>query len=136
MSEFQSRVQRKGRKTYTCDVCGGVIRPGSEYIVASGFSGRYWQERRHIHCDALLYAYERDTGQDAGHEWYDPVMGWVREKACIGCPTEIKCWMNSIRKNFEEKSEIFSCKNVLVEVLPGTFVKSALRSVNFMIYGE
>lgn len=131
MKEFQARAQRMARKPHVCDICGNGIRPGGEYIATSTFvDGRYRQGHRHIHCDAVFYAYEQDTGiepKEAG-----PVLDWLREIGCDDCPARLKC-ENPIGW---DETKAFSCRYALVNALMGRFDSSVKRSLEFMEGGE
>lgn len=60
MSETCYIIQRKAKKIHFCDARGKPIIPGSEYLVIrSAQDGRFWQNKEHIHCVALLDAYTR-----------------------------------------------------------------------------
>lgn len=69
MIEVQSIEQRKARKQYICQLCGKPILKGRQYVHES-FKGDNGFEtlRRHIHCDAMLVAYNREINFD---EYYD-----------------------------------------------------------------
>ena len=73
--------QRKGRKEYICQLCGEKIRKGREYICESGrYDGKFFEHKRHIHCDALFNAYFDDGGDPEYTE--DEIYEFVRETCC------------------------------------------------------
>lgn len=64
---LQSFTTRKARKTYVCDACAGLIRPGEKYItqVVIGYRGERPQTHRCcIPCDTITYAFmqEHESG--------------------------------------------------------------------------
>lgn len=131
MKEFQSRAQRMARKPHVCSICGGTIPPGGEYITTSEFmDGRYNRSHRHIHCDAVLYAYEQATSLEINGLW--PVIEWLRETGCGDCPTRLRC-EGMIGK---EEMKAFSCKYALLNALPGRLYSLARKSIDFMEGGE
>ena len=138
MSEFRSYIQRVAKKPHVCDVCGGTIRAGGEYIATSArINGRYQSGQRHIHCDAVLFAYNRATGHEADFAPTNDIIDWLRKEACAECPTFLQCMSNAMIEEKERGAafSVFSCKNALVEVLPITIGRAALASINFMEYG-
>lgn len=55
--ELCSYTFRKAKKPHLCDICGFEIVPGSEYIsIRNTQDGKFWYNKEHIHCDALLEA--------------------------------------------------------------------------------
>ena len=89
MSEICSVIQRKAKKIHFCDVCGKPIIPDSEYLaIRSAEDGRFWHNKEHIHCDALLDAYTRQTGLGLDFGRMDMVVTWLCAKACSECSHE------------------------------------------------
>lgn len=122
MSEICSVIQRKARKTHFCDVCGKPIIPGSEYLaIKSAQDGRFWQNKEHIHCDALLDAYARQTGLELDFGRLDMVVSWLCANACSECLCENSCRLAG--------QDIFGCTAALRRVLQPTVLHSALESV-------
>ena len=69
MVDIQRIEQKKARKRYECQLCGKPILPGNQYIheTFKGDEG-FRTLRRHIHCDAMLNAYNSEYNFD---EYYD-----------------------------------------------------------------
>lgn len=130
MSEFLSRTQRQARMNHVCSICGNIIRKGAEYIAIRGrCKNGYWYEHQHIHCDAVICAYEKSTGSEVEYGRYEPVREWLYKNGCEGCPSELKCHANYGKR-------VFGCKNALLEVLLMTHSNAAFRSIDFMVCGE
>lgn len=131
MNEICSVTQRKAQKAHFCDVCGKPILPGSEYIaIRSAQDSRFWHNKEHIHCDALLDAYTRQTGLGLDYGRLDVVVTWLCAKACSECHHEHSCRFAG--------QDIFGCTVALRRVLPPTVLSAALESVrkNIDIGGE
>lgn len=122
MNEICSVTQRQAKKVHFCDVCGKPILPGSEYIaIRSAQDGRFWHNKEHIHCDALLDAYTRQTGLGLDYGRLDVVVTWLCAKACSECHHEHSCRLAG--------QDIFCCTAALRCVLPPTVLSAALESV-------
>lgn len=122
MSEICSVIQRKAKKIHFCDVCGKPIIPGSEYLaIRSAQDGRFWHNKEHVHCDALLDAYTRQTGLGLDFGRLDMVVTWLCAKACSECPQESSCRLAG--------QDIFGCTAALRRVLQPTVLHAALESV-------
>ncbi len=84
MTEILSRRERKARKAQRCVTCNGDIEPGESYIRVVLVNGsRVYEEKQHIHCEALAIRYCRDAGKneyDAGE-----VNKWAQEEVCSEC---------------------------------------------------
>lgn len=122
MNEICSITQRKAKKAHFCDVCGKSIIPGSEYMdMRYAQDGLFWHSKEHIHCDALLDAYTRQTGLGPDYGRLDIVATWLCAKACSECPNESSCRLAG--------QDIFACTAALRRVLPPTVLSAALESV-------
>ena len=69
MTEVISREQRKARKQHECHLCGKSILPECEYIheTYKGDNG-FVTLRRHIHCDAMLDAYNSEYNPEEDYD--------------------------------------------------------------------
>jgi len=122
MREICDVTQRKARKAHACDVCGKAILPGSEYIHARSVQdSRYWYNKLHIHCDAVLEAYAKQAGKGVDYERLYEVGDWLFDTACCKCPQEGACRLTG--------QDILSCKSALMRILPPTTLRAALESV-------
>ena len=122
MSEICSVTQHKAKKNHFCDVCGKPIIPGSEYLaIRSTQDGRFWNIKEHIHCDALLNAYTKQTGLGIDFGRLDMVVAWLCAKACSECPIESTCRLAG--------QDIFTCSAALRRVLQPTVLHAAIESV-------
>ena len=122
MSEICSVIQRKAKKIHFCDVCGKPIIPESEYLaIRSAEDGRFWHNKEHIHCDALLDAYTRQTGLGLDFGRMDMVVTWLCAKACSECSHESSCRLAG--------QDIFGCTAALRRVLQPTVLHAAMESV-------
>ncbi len=84
MSDFMREEQYRARRDYTCHLCGGMIRAGTEYIyVVSKYEGRLNDYRRHIHCDALLNAWAAETGACEFSEY--EIGEYLYDEVCRSC---------------------------------------------------
>lgn len=121
MTERCDITTRRARKMHICDVCGGVIPAGSEYVSARSIGeGRTWYNRLHIHCDAVLDAYTRHTGKGVDWECMDDIAEYLRITACGDCGHDGECLRLGRR--------IFGCRRALRAALPTTVLYAALES--------
>lgn len=120
--ELCSYAFRRAKKPHSCDVCGFEIVPGSEYIsVKSMQDGKFWYNKEHIHCDAILNAYTKKTCGEIEWGEYNRVLEWIHDEACSECGCSSACR--------REGKEIFNCTKVLRTVLSPTILPSAIESV-------
>lgn len=120
--ELCSYTFRKAKKPHSCDVCGFEIVPGSEYIsIRSMQDGKFWHNKEHIHCDAILNAFTKQTCCEIEWGKYDSVLEWIHDEACSECPCVNDCKKDGM--------EIMNCTKVLRTVLSPTILPSAIESV-------
>lgn len=114
------REQRKANKEHYCDCCGRRIYPGMEYIAENDMAyGRRVTRKLHIHCDALLEIAGRETPLSAGKR-YVQLRHWIEDNTCAKCKAHESC----------DRSEVYSCGNVLLDILPGRYFAAAIESAN------
>jgi len=104
--QFYTQEQRKSRKEYKCQLCGETIRKGLDYINEHGnYDGRFFEHRRHIHCNAIFEAYCAEPWVDEEYS-EDDIWDYVRG-AC--CPEY---------RNDECEDNPFSCRTVIEKLVP------------------
>ena len=107
MARNEKRRQVRARKNHQCDICGKPIRKGMEYIVCKEEVpiGCGWAEqKRHIHCDALLRFYAEKMRADAANVT-------ASEMRCfVDCICETDCIQGQRERC---RSDGFSCGAVL-----------------------
>ena len=125
--------QRKTRKRYTCQICCMDILPGSQRMLYTyKSSAGYITFSNHIHCDALLRAWDkkiRIKDDDAApadatdaHEMREDI--W--KQVCSNC---------EFRREFEpdgsycSPEDIPHCPYCIQKVLPPSMVGAALDSL-------
>lgn len=114
------RKQKTAQKAHYCDCCGRRIYPKMEYVWLSQMAkGRHVVQKLHIHCDALLAMAERETDQPGSKSRFAQARHWIEDNACVKCKEHETC----------DQSEVYSCPNVLLDVLPGRYFAAAIKSV-------
>ena len=87
MSEGLQISQQKAKKVYICSICGKEIWKDTEYVKVSskGQTGKWTDEKRHIHCDAALQAYRTltDAKPEGNREReIENLKEWARHTVC------------------------------------------------------
>lgn len=111
MLDFSERRQTQARKRHKCHICGKAILPGCEYIhEKQKYDGRFFDLKRHLHCDAILDAYldgssESEYSDDAVWDFVSDICGelfaeWIcteedyydkcDKQRCFECPLVFK----------------------------------------------
>lgn len=107
MLEFSITERRKARKDHRCDVCGKPILKGCEYVVESQkHDGEIYIFHRHIHCNALLEAYQASNWCDGDEYSIDEFVEWLSD-LCNDLYHEGKCEENCDKKRCFECPLIF-----------------------------
>lgn len=72
------------RKEHRCDLCGGAIKPGEQYVRRTGlYDDRFWDEKFHLNCLELIGRYCKDLDADEYTE--DAVIDWLYDRVCTDC---------------------------------------------------
>lgn len=130
MTEICDVQQRRARKQHSCDVCGAAILPGSEYIsFRSMQDGRFWYNKSHIHCDAILNAYIRENGMELGWNELDCVQDWIRDEVCSACSERSGGCMYFMGR-------LYCCERVIRQLVQPTVLHAALASAAAVKEGE
>ena len=122
MFDLQSINQKKARKRYECHLCGKAILPGNQYIHETFRGDDGFQTlRRHIHCDAILDAYNSDYNCD---EYYDDneVAETLWSEVC-------KRICSEERQDECDMSDLFACELCQRKVLHPSIIGAAIQSV-------
>jgi hypothetical protein len=118
--------QLRARKPHVCNVCNGMIRCGQEYIQHTEISGGFRTDHRHVHCDALVTAFQDVSARDP--EYSDSAFrDWIIRGACDGCENLMVC---------EAVPFPFGCRAVIEKVLPETVRGAAILSLEEGEHGE
>ena len=119
MVECYGTEQRKARNEYPCQLCGEKILKGRDYIYEHGkYEGRFFENRRHIHCNAIFEAYFDNPGTDDEYT-EDDIWDYVRD-VCSQCPMYE---YNECEKN------PYSCPTVIEKRVPENLRGAALDSI-------
>ena len=125
MSEY-TKIQRKARKAHACEVCGCAIYPGKEYIYVRCITGKgYSDSKRHIHCDALLCQFMKDSGKELRMDRLHEVSAWMQKKACSTCSLKGEC--NRM------EHQLTACLRLLSCILPPTVRSAAIESASSIL---
>lgn len=120
--EIQRVTQRKARKRHQCQLCGNDILPGCEYVHEAGkYEGRFYEFHRHIHCDAMLDAYNGNYNQEYEYT-VDEVTSTLWLETCrILCGEE--------QRDECDPSDLYSCELCQRKLLHNTVLDAAIKSV-------
>ena len=81
MLECYKETHRKARKEYECDLCGGKIVAGEDYVRYSGkVDGEFFDYKYHAECQKVIDAYLRETGECEYDE--ESISEWLNEAVC------------------------------------------------------
>lgn len=122
MFDLQSINQRKARKRYECHLCGKAILPGNQYIHETfrGDDG-FKTNRRHIHCDAMLYAYNSDYNCE-GYYYENEVAETLWSEVC-------KQICSEEQQDECDMDDLFACELCQRKVLHPSIIGAAIQSV-------
>ena len=124
MAVNEKRRQVRARLEHQCDICGKPIKKGAQYINCKRevCMGNGWaEEKRHIHCDALLRFY-------ADKMCFDPAnitKGEMRQFVNFLCDTEC---MRDFRNRCGHDG--FSCEPVLYALRYRPGYSAVMESAN------
>jgi ribosomal protein S27E len=125
MVQFQSIEQRKARKKHECHLCGKPILPGCEYIHENfkNEGGKITSLKRHIHCDAMLDAYNEKFNTE---EFYDEpeVLETIWQEVCKKI-----CGEEQWEECFDDPSCMMSCELCQRELVHPSALGAAIQSV-------
>lgn len=122
MVDVQRIEQRKARKRYECQLCGKAILPGREYIHETYKHDEGFRTvRRHIHCDAMLDAYNSEYNFD---EYYDE------------CEVSETLWSELCKQICDKEQQdecsmddLYACELCQRKLLPPSILGAAKQSV-------
>lgn len=125
LPEFQSRRQRKARKRYECHLCGKAILPGCEYIHESykQNEGMIVTLKRHIHCDAILDAYNEKFNTESYYD-EEEVLQTIWSEVCKNL-----CDEEQEEDCLSDPCCVFSCELCQKELLKQPALGAAIQSV-------
>lgn len=107
MLEFTKEAHRKARKEYVCDICGGTITTGKEYVRYSGkYDGEFFDYKYHAECHEVINAYLRETGECEYDE--ESISEWLNEAVC--------CNLCDIETRDDCFHSAFNCEKVLARL--------------------
>lgn len=86
MLEFWNEMcVKKSKKSHKCQLCGGEIPAGSEYVRQNGkFDGEFFDRCLHPWCCSAIEKYCQATGDNEYDDW--AVLDYVQEEVCTACP--------------------------------------------------
>lgn len=86
MLEFWNEMcVKKSKKSHKCQLCGGEIPAGSEYVRQNGkFDGEFFSRCLHPWCRSAIEKYCQATGENEYDDW--AVLDYVQEEVCTACP--------------------------------------------------
>lgn len=110
MEISEKRRQLVARKDHTCCICGKTIGKKREYICVHQriAPGTGWAEqKRHIHCDALLRLYAEEHEIDPAAVDTDMLREWLKA-AC-----EAECTLGSALCPAQCEANRFACGQII-----------------------
>lgn len=121
MSNFINSRQHSARTDYICDLCGGTIFKGQQYVRHKAqYSGRFEVFTVHIHCDAVMRQYVRTHRAEEKADVKE-INDWVRKSACQGAA----CGLSNVCGH---RYSAWCCKKALEALLPETVRGAAVAS--------
>lgn len=80
---------KKSKKPHKCQLCGGEIPVGSEYVRQNGkFDGEFFDRCLYPWCCSAIETYCHSIGENEYDDW--AVLDYVREEICSTCPEREK----------------------------------------------
>lgn len=123
--EHLQRKQQRSRKRHDCHLCGKQIAAGVEYIQDKYVADdkKIVTLKRHIHCDAMLQAYNSTYNDDDVYEEQD-VMDTIWQEVCKDI-----CGEEEREECFEDPACMYSCYLCQTKMLHPSILGAAVRSV-------